>query len=718
MGEKHALLIGMDFFQDERLSRLLAPKDDVYALRETLLASKIGAFSSAEVLFNSELVAVQRALHQLFDERAPDDLLFLYYTGHGLIDTDGALHLSLHNSDARTPSIGSLEAEFVRKRMRASHAEAQIVVLDCCHSGAFMGGAKRGANEPAVTAQTFDTEGRGHYILSACTATEFAFEAGQLREGDPDARPRSIFTECFVQGLKTGDAAPQSDTITIDALYHYTRARVLERNMPMDPQRWISGGSGELVVARNPEVRVPVPDELRKELLEGSKFGRLGAVAELRKMLDAGEASYTARQAREILEEGLRDPEWVEVERAIQAALCGHNSTPSVKLGPVEHEKSRSLNALLWASGGGAACLLLFATAALISWTDLQRQFWSVVGASADVRRTELDANAPREAIRMRAEELPLTVAIPTSELAKVPTVTLYQSSQVGPDGNTRIIAWSDPATLPDLAVLREQLPDGTYAPEMIVVPVGNFMMGSPQSEDQRSDDEDDTPGPGGSQVKVTFTQRFAIGKTEVTFAQWDACVADGGCNMDAADDVWGRGDQPVIKVSWEDAQSYVAWLNKKLVGDENGPYGLPSEAQWEYAARARTTTPFWIGKTISTEQANYNGDDVYGDGAKGEYRKKTIPVGSLNAPNPWGLHDVHGNVWEWVQDVYIDSYAGLPTDGTPRLLSSKDAASADRVLRGGSSNFDPGGLRSANRLWLQPVIRSENLGFRLSRTI
>ena len=134
----------------------------------------------------------------------------------------------------------------------------------------------------------------------------------------------------------------------------------------------------------------------------------------------------------------------------------------------------------------------------------------------------------------------------------------------------------------------------------------------------------------------------------EVTFSEWEACVSAGGCNGYRPDDRgWGRGNRPVMNVSWDDAQSYVRWLSSKTGHN----YGLLSESEWEYVARAGTETPFYFGSTISTDQANYNGNYTYGSGREGVYRRKTLPVGRFSA-NVWGVYDMHGNVWEWVQGL------------------------------------------------------------------
>ena len=195
-----------------------------------------------------------------------------------------------------------------------------------------------------------------------------------------------------------------------------------------------------------------------------------------------------------------------------------------------------------------------------------------------------------------------------------------------------------------------ETFRDCAKCPEMVVVPAGSFTMGSPQSEKGRSYYE-------GPQHRVTFSQPFAVGKYAVTFDEWDACVADGGCNgYKPSDADWGRGKRPVVNVSWNDAQAYISWLKRKTGRD----YHLLSEAQREYVTRAGTTTPFWWGSTISADQANY----THGGEAKSWYRYQTAPVDAFQ-PNPWGLYQVHGNVYEWTEDCWKDNYSNAPTDGS-----------------------------------------------------
>jgi len=247
---------------------------------------------------------------------------------------------------------------------------------------------------------------------------------------------------------------------------------------------------------------------------------------------------------------------------------------------------------------------------------------------------------------------------------------------------------------------------DCPQCPEMVTVPAGEFLMGSAEGERNRQKDE-------GPQHKVTIEHPFAVGKFEVTFAEWDACVAEHGCTQKPGDEGWGRGRRPVINVSWSDANEYTAWLSKKTAK----PYRLLSEAEWEYAARGVTkpdpSTPFSTGVTINYKQANYDANFTYASGPQGLYRQKTVDVGTFR-PNAFGLYDMHGNVWEWVQDCYKPSYEGAPADGSPVTFSGCNL----HILRGGAWNYYPKMLRSAYRYATAPEVRLNNAGFRVARAM
>lgn len=241
----------------------------------------------------------------------------------------------------------------------------------------------------------------------------------------------------------------------------------------------------------------------------------------------------------------------------------------------------------------------------------------------------------------------------------------------------------------------RDSLASGGDGPEMVVIPAGSFRMGCVSGVDCH---------PGGEEPvhEVTIPWPFAVGSHEVTFAEWDACVAAGGCGHRPDDRGWGRGRRPVINVSWRDVREYVAWLS----AETGTAYRLPSESEWEYAARAGSDTAYGWGNEIGSGRANCAG---CGD----EWSHQTAPAGSF-PPNSWGLRDMHGNVWEWVEDCWHRSHDGASPDGAAR--PSDDCSR--HALRGGSWDVGRAFVRSASRFGHGSGIRVGYLGFRVARTL
>jgi formylglycine-generating enzyme required for sulfatase activity len=264
--------------------------------------------------------------------------------------------------------------------------------------------------------------------------------------------------------------------------------------------------------------------------------------------------------------------------------------------------------------------------------------------------------------------------------------------------------------------------------PDMVVLPPGAFEMGASERESEEvretSDNSQhpriDWPGRELPIHEVRFASPVAVGRFAVTFDEWDACVADGGCGgyqpSDAGklsrrgspgpDSGWGRGKQPVINVSWSDAQAYAAWLSRKT----GQHYRLLSEAEREYATRAGTTTPFWWGNSVSPERANY---DKNFSQHRGRPEGKPLPVDAF-APSPWGLYQVHGNIVEWVEDCWHSDYEGAPTDGSAWLAGHCKM----RVERGGAWSAPAERIRSAARSPADVSVRNEFVGFRVARTL
>ena len=251
---------------------------------------------------------------------------------------------------------------------------------------------------------------------------------------------------------------------------------------------------------------------------------------------------------------------------------------------------------------------------------------------------------------------------------------------------------------------------DCEQCPELVIVPAGQFTMGGTAGEEGREDDE--APA-----RVVTIAQPFALGKFEVTFDEWDVCVAAGACDK-VADEGWGRGRRPVINVNFAQANAYVKWLSTKT----GKQYALPSEAQWEYAAQFGATQGTYWGadKARSCEFASVY-DVLTREKLKFDWKsfpcedrfETTAPAGSY-AANSIGLHDMLGNVWEWVADCYRPSYVGAPSNG-----SAVTAATCDKQLaRGGSWNIFPAWVRTGYRYGLQGRLGANNLGFRVMRVM
>jgi formylglycine-generating enzyme required for sulfatase activity len=241
---------------------------------------------------------------------------------------------------------------------------------------------------------------------------------------------------------------------------------------------------------------------------------------------------------------------------------------------------------------------------------------------------------------------------------------------------------------------------------KLVYIPPGEFMMGSRDSAAEVARKVRNAKSgyftPEHPQHRVKITNGFYMGTTEVTQFQYEEIMNNNPSHF--------RGEEyPVETVSWNDAVEFCKRLSEK----EGKTYRLPTEAEWEYACRAGTTTPFYTGETISTSQANYCGNYVYGNGTKGIYRKQTMPVGSFSA-NDFGLYNMHGNVWEWCQDFYEANYYANSPITDPQGPSS----GTFRVVRGGFWYFSPGFCRSAARAWFTPDKRANTRGFRILQVL
>lgn len=324
---KFALLIGNSRFADGRLPALLAPMDDVEAFKAVLKDADIAGFDSAVVATNHDLEAVRADIIDLLDERKADDLVLIYYTGHGITDIHGDLYLALANSTANKPAAKSLEAKFLRERLDKCAARRQILILDCCHSGAAVAGGKDSGVRPALANTPLDPEGFGCFVLASSAANQVSIEMDGV----------SYFTKYLVEGLREGKAAPDKQKISISDLAQYTKECLRINGVPMQPQ--YSPGNDELFIARNPRYAPPIDPQIIAMLEDISDVHhRLWAVGELVGLARKDESVHLRKGIAKILSERKKKEKhtdvWDAIDRGLEEIEVQQNP-PAIPKGPI-----------------------------------------------------------------------------------------------------------------------------------------------------------------------------------------------------------------------------------------------------------------------------------------------------------------------------------------------------------------------------------------------
>ena len=719
---KAALLIGNGQFDDDpELAPLTAPSADVKELRRVLEDPSIGGFDDVQVLMDANFEKAYRAVGDLFRDKSRDDTILLYYSGHGLPDDRGELYLATRDTLTAQPDGRAIHAAEIKRMMGTSNSERQVLVLDCCYSGAF-GAAKGGAQLPIV-AQTFKIEGRGRHVLTASRNVERAYEGEQEIEGIET----SLFTHFLIEGLETGKAAGEGEEqVTVGALYKYARDGVTSRTNKMRPQIWVSEGEGDLVVARNPKP-FRLPDDLERMLKSERPLEREGAVRILGEWLHGSDPAKRNLARRVLKDHNAREHDR-SVGKAFEGVLQQPNGTdePAASDEPAGRDEPPRTEESTATEGPAAPSMAVRVVRQLERlWSIVPVAFVLVIGALAgavyiEPQLTSADKRAiAAEEARDEVQAALTRLAAESDEVRAALTSTTHERDEAraalkeelrrrGPSDETyavRALRAHDASSKCGGRVVDDtgfQCPiDDEFGPVMLVIPSGSFTMGSPENEADRSADE--------VQHAVSIKRHFAIGKYQVTFAEYEL-FARATDRETPSDHNFGKGRRPVIDVSWDEARAYAKWLSELT----EQPYRLPTEAEWEYAARAGTTGPFSFEGPISPNKANYNARASYAGSETGEPRNQTERVGSFFMhANRWGLNDVHGNVWEWVEDCY-GPYAEAPTNGTAR----RGVSCFSRVIRGGSWRWAPRFLRSASRRHQVLDGQFNHLGFRLAQDL
>lgn len=712
MGKKIALLIGVSEYEPG-LNPLPGAVNDVDAMQRVLANPEMGEFADIAVLKNPQRQDIEDAIYKLFANRSKDDLLLLYFSGHGIKDEIGRLYLSTRatrKDNGKLVKPSAVTANFLNESIKDSQSQRKVIILDCCFSGAIATGMTV-KDDGNVDIQQ-QLSGKGRAILTSSTSTQYSFE----QEGSS----LSIYTRYIVEGIEKGAADKDSDGyISVEELHEYASAKVQEASPAMTPQFYRFDNGDKILLAKSPkdDPKLKYRKEVNKIALEDE--GEIEIVNryilnQLRNNLGLSPEEATAIENEELepfyqRKEKLKHYEQVlsqviqqeyplsqkrinQLERLQKVLNLRDEDTASIKENviahkQVEHEKQQQAEKL--------------------RQEQLLKQ-----QQEEQLRQEEERAEYNRQQAELRKkQESAEKLQKQSSSVIQTQVFEFQYATVAGFEERSQLLGFIK-KTVPKIIYhqaraeyFTEDLGNGVSL-EMVAIPSGTFMMGSPENEAERLDSES-------PQHKVTI-QPFFMGKYPITQKQWAAVVALPKVKIDLDSDPshFKGGNLPIESISWDEATEFCSRLSQYT--QKQNPkktYRLPTEAEWEYACRAGTTTPFHFGQTIATELANYNGNYTYGNSSKGEYREKTTEV-ALFPPNAFGLYDMHGNVWEWCQDDWHESYNSAPIDGSA-WLNNNDNQSG-KLLRVGSWFNPPRVCRSAYRFRNERGNWLNHIGFRV----
>ncbi|MFM8278194.1 MAG: caspase, EACC1-associated type [Cyanobium sp.] len=683
MASKHALLIGISTY-GEGLLPIPSAEKDVAALAAVLLDPELGGFpeQNLQVLTNPGRTALASAVERLYENKEADDLLLLYFSGHGFRDNRRQLRLSSadsckirENGNLRLPLATTLAARDIHDYMETSGSSRKVVILDCCHAAAFAEGMA--AKDDGTIAIEAMLGGKGCVVLTSSNTIELS----QAPEAGDDL---SVYTRFLVEGIRTG-AADRQDRGYLEAgdLHDYAQRRVKEVAPMMSPQIFPTRDGRRIRIC---QVRRDPSAVYRREV-QRLMERRNGSISPLgRAYLEAlrDELPLPEVQAAQIEAEVFQPFRDYEAKRqkyadALRSTLQA-NAAGTASLTDHDQQELQELEQRLKLRPSDVAAIQRQLG---ISATPMAPQPQSQAAPAAAVEPSGLQPPAPPPATRQRGPTL-LQISTQRGWLVRQGERWQRKTEPISVPGYRQALA-------PNLELT------------LLQIPKGQFEMGSPDNEAGRDNDE-------GPQNKVQLAS-FLLGQTPVTQAQWQEVAGwpKVTIELNPQPSRFEGANRPVERVRWHEAMEFCHRLRQRT----GHSFTLPSEAQWEYACRAGTTTPFAFGETITTDLANYDGNYTYATEPQGTYRQNTTDVLSFPA-NAWGLHDMHGNVWEWCLDTWHSSYQGAPDDGSPWYDKQGENSIASRLLRGGSWICDPRGCRSAYRYGLHSDVHFGDVGFRV----
>lgn len=699
---KYALLIGVSEY-GEGIPSLSAPPNDVAAMERVLKNPEMAGFDEVIPLVNPNSSSMRIEISKLFKKAKKGDLVLFYFSGHGLTDEDEHLYLSCTETTKEYFQATSVAAKFIQDQSRDSYCKRQVLILDCCYSGAFKDGW-----QPRNIGLELEKElgGEGRVVLTASSATQKAFE----QEGDTLA----VYTKYLVEGIETGAADKDGDgKIFVDELHKYASEKVKEAKPKMKPQIIHDQEGFQIFFSKAPKNDPTL--EFRKlveKYIYNGKINPVGKRILEKKRIESGLGEEEARRIiAEVLEPYRQHQKNREEYReAVEEILQGEDRLDDSIL-----EALDDLQDLLGLEDGDVIQARQKVVARLSHAAQEARETYQ---KNLDQYRTAFqqavgDKYPLNEFVRSTLDNQWRSWQLEESDIKGIEKPILedaeaeYQSQlQAAEDERKQREAEAERKRLEVIGERErrkqeeanrrakneqpksfvEDLGNGVKL-KMIFIPKGSFLMGSPDSDSDASDSEN-------PQHRVEITQSFYLGECQITQGQWQAVM---GNNPSGFGTNWfaNRDTHPVETVSWDDCQKFLTKLNQQT----GKKYRLPTEVEWEYACRAGTQTRYYFG-----DNADQLGEYAWFDGNSGS---KTHPV-MTKKPNQFGLNDMYGNVWEWCEDDWENNY-NTPRNQKPFVNSSKR-----KVLRGGSWKFNPWFCRSANRFNFSRSFQHNLIGFRV----
>jgi formylglycine-generating enzyme required for sulfatase activity/uncharacterized caspase-like protein len=571
----------------------------------------------------------------------PGDNLWFFFAGHGMRHADKD-YLMLADSDPGDIEHTAISVEYITERLRRSRADNVVLLLDACREESSRSGLGIG-----------EEKHQGVITFYSCAANQKSWEIAELRHGS--------FTHTLLTGLRLHGEA---NCATVERLDRYLNSAVPQLNTRYQKE------------IQNPYLKAEPPYKMYYILLEQSATMRDVKSLKLQASLSENSGNFELAKQIWIRVLGVSPADSDAVSAIQRIAIKNNNSTPETIPQPIVNYKSPG-------SSRGEDTM---------SQTQILEPAENIKENNANSSRIgkeiflDLIKNRRQFLIYIGLGGTGLLTAFGLKEIFKIPKLLTFPFTTKTVNKTGKIVNQENHQA----KYFKEDLGNNITL-DMVQIPGGSFMMGSPESEKRRYESE--------SPQHEVNVPAFSMGKFVVTQEQYQQIM---GNNPSYFTEKGAK--RPVEKVSWNNAVDFCQKLSQKT-GRE---YRLPSEAEWEYACRAKTTTPFHFGETITTELANYNGTSIYASEPKGKHLQRTTDVG-IFPPNAFGLYDMHGNVWEWCQDDWHNNYIDAPKDGSGWTSRSGNT----KLLRGGSWHYDPDGCRSASRV-SNTLDNDHGIGFRV----